>query len=90
MAELGSRTAEVRESFAQEGMRHEQVHLLKTNDGLFLIYAMEAADHKHAAAASRNSVLPLDARHKQVMALIMGEPANAELLFDCVAAEENH
>ena len=85
MAELTRRSAEVRETFAQEGMRHEQAFLLDTADGCVLIYAMEAADHERAASAFRNSTLPIDVEHKRIMAQVLGDSANVELLFDCQA-----
>jgi uncharacterized protein DUF6176 len=85
MAELTRRSAEVRETFAQEGVRHEQAFLLKTVEGAVLIYAMEAADHERAASAFRESTLPIDREHRGVMAQVLGENANVELLYDCVA-----
>ena len=88
MLELSRRSSEVRETFAQEGVRHEQAFLLKTAGGPVLIYAMEALDHERAAVAYRNSGLPIDHEHKRVMAQVLGEPANAELLYECVANED--
>jgi len=85
MAELNRRSAEVRETFAQEGVRHEQAYLLKTADGPVLIYAMEAADHARASSMFRNSTLSIDQEHKHIMAQVLAEPANAELLYDCTA-----
>src|SRR5437588_10364263 len=73
MAELNRRSAEVRET------------LLKTADGPVLIYAMEAADHARASSMFRNSTLSIDQEHKHIMAQILAEPANAELLYDCTA-----
>ena len=72
MAELNRRSDEVRETFAQEGVRHEQAYLLKTTEGAVLIYAMEAADHKRAAAAFQSSALPIDREHKRIMAQVLG------------------
>ena len=88
MADLGRRSAEDRETFAQEGVRHEQAFLLKTAEGAILIYAMEAADHERAAAAYRNSTLPIDQEHRRIMAQVLGERANAELLYECVAEND--
>src|SRR5205823_6822722 len=48
-----------------------------------LIYAMEAVDHERAAAAYRNSTLPIDQEHRRIMAQVLGERANAELLYEC-------
>jgi Family of unknown function (DUF6176) len=88
MAELTRRSAEVRETFAQEGVRHEQAFLLKTAEGSVLIYAMEAADHERAASAYRNSALPIDLEHRRIMTQVLGEPANVELLYECVAEDD--
>jgi hypothetical protein len=87
MAELSRRSTEVRETFAQEGVRHEQAFLLKTAEGSVLIYAMEAADHERAAQAYRNSTLPIDQEHRRIMAQVLGEPAKTELLYECVAED---
>ena len=88
MGELMRRSPEVRETFAQEGVRHEQAFLLKTSEGSVLIYTMEAADHERAAAAYRNSTLPIDQEHRRIMAQVLGELANAELLYEC-AVDDN-
>jgi hypothetical protein len=83
MAELKQRHDEVRQTFAQEGVRHEQAYLLRTTDGPILIYAMEAADHDRASAAFRNSTLPIDEQHKRVMQQVLAENIDAELLYEC-------
>ena len=88
MADLGRRSAEVRETFAQEGVQHEQAFLLKNAEGSILIYAMEAPDHERASAAYRNSTLPIDQEHRRIMAQVLGERANAELLYECVAEND--
>ena len=88
MAELNRRSAEVRETFAQEGVRHEQAYLLKTADGPVLIYAMEAADHARASSMFRNSTLSIDQEHKHIMAQVLAGPANAELLYECTAGPD--
>jgi hypothetical protein len=49
---------------------------------------MEAADHERAAAAYRNSTLPIDQEHRRIMAQVLGELVNAELLYEC-AADDN-
>jgi hypothetical protein len=89
MAELNRRSAEVQETFAQEGVRHEQAYLLKTAEGSVLIYAMEAADHELARATFQKSSLPIDLEHRRMMNQVLGEAANAELLFECVAAKDD-
>jgi hypothetical protein len=84
LEELSRRQGEVRETFAREGVRHEQAYLLKTQDGPVLIYAMEARDHEQAAAAFQASTLSIDEQHKRVMARVLAGKADAELLYECV------
>jgi hypothetical protein len=85
MAELNRRNTEVLETFANEGMRHEQAHLLQTSDGPILIYAMEAADHDRVASAFQHSTLPIDHEHRRVMEQVVAGPAEVELLYECKA-----
>ena len=59
MAELNRRSAEVRETFAQEGVRHEQAYLLKTAEGAVLICCMNARQKTMPAnKAAENVVCP--------------------------------
>lgn len=89
MAELNRRRDEVRETFAQEGVRHEQAYLLKAGDhGPFLIYAMEAADHDAAGKAFRSSTLPIDQEHKAVMNRVLAGKATVELLYECTSGDD--
>ena len=67
MAELGERADEVRTTFRQEGVRHEQAFLLPTPDGLVLIYAHEVDDPEAAHATHAQSSLPIDAEHRERM-----------------------
>jgi hypothetical protein len=83
LAELMRRQDEVRETFAQETVRHEQAYLLATSDEPMLVYAMEAADFERGRAAFLNSTLAIDSEHKQVMRDVLAGPAPAELLYDC-------
>lgn len=85
MAELTRRSAEVLDTFSNEGVRHEQAYLLTTSDGPILIYAMEAADHDRAASAFQNSTLPIDREHRRIMNQVLAETANVELLYECGA-----
>jgi len=81
MAELGQRVDEVRQTFRQEGVRHEQAFLMPTPDGLVLIYAHEVEDPAAAHAAYAQSRLPIDAEHRQRMAQILGEAVEPEKLY---------
>lgn len=83
LSELMRRRDEVRETFKQESVRHEQGYLLSTSDGLVLIYVIEAEDLERASKAYKNSTLPIDLEHRQVMGQVLGDPAPFELLYDC-------
>ena len=85
MAELNRRTPEVRQTFASEGVRHEQAWLLSHGGGLMLVYAVEAADLDRAAAAYAGSSHAIDHEHRAVMKQVLAEAADAELLYECRA-----
>ena len=82
MAELGMRADEVRATFRQEGVRHEQAFLMPTPDGLVLVYAHEVEDPDAAHAAYAQSTLPIDAEHRQRMTQALAEAVEPELLYD--------
>ena len=86
MAELPRRAEEVRETFANEGVRHEQAHLVSTSDGTLVVYAFEAEDVDAAFAAFRSSTLPIDLEHQQVMATVVEQQLDTELLLDLTAS----
>ena len=50
LAELSARADEVRATFVDETVRHEQAFVLQTVDGPVLLYAMEAADFDRGGA----------------------------------------
>jgi hypothetical protein len=85
MAQLASRRDEVRATFKQEGVTHEQVYLLEVSDGPIMVYAMEAPDHEHAAKAFMESNLSIDTEHKAVLRQVLGDRVSCELLFECHA-----
>lgn len=85
MSELAGRADEVRETFAQEGVRHEQAHLLPTSDGVLLIYAVECEDIDEALRVFAESTLPIDAEHREMMALVTAERLDMERLLDIQA-----
>jgi len=82
MGELMRRSDEVLQTFHNEGTREEQVYLLHTSDGPILVYVMDVADPERADFAFRYSALPIDQQHKQVMHQVLGDPVDAELLYD--------
>jgi hypothetical protein len=85
LEELNRRRDEVLETFSQEAMRHEVAYLLDGAEGKVLIYAMEVGDPDRAREAYRASTLPIDLEHRQVMEEVLGDPADAERLYDVQA-----
>jgi hypothetical protein len=85
MAELNRRQSEVRATFAREGVRHEQAWLVATSDGPLLVYAMEASDQQQATETFKESTLPIDQQHKEVMLQVLGGKVSAQLLYECMA-----
>jgi Family of unknown function (DUF6176) len=82
LAGLMTRQDEVRETFRNEGVRHEQALLLAGADGPVLVYAIEVEDADRAHAAYASSRLPIDLEHREIMARVIEAPARAELLYD--------
>jgi len=87
LSELMKRKDEVRETFKQETVRHEQAYLIKINGGTALVYIVEADDLEQASKAYKDSSLPIDAEHRHIMNQVLGERIPAELLYD-VALEQ--
>jgi hypothetical protein len=83
LAELMRRKDEVRETFKQETVRHEQGYLLNTADGTVLIYVIEAEDLEQASRVYKNSTLPIDFEHRQIMEQALGDAIHVELLYEC-------
>jgi hypothetical protein len=81
-AESTRRGEEFRQTFQQEGVRHEQAYLVATSDGTLLVYTSEAEDMEYAMNAFLNSQLPIDAEHRKVMTEALAEEADTELIFD--------
>jgi Family of unknown function (DUF6176) len=82
MAELDRRREEVRATFRNEGVRHEQAFLIESADGPVLVYAHEVDDPAAASAAYGGSTLALDQEHREIMGSVLGEDAEVELLYD--------
>ena len=83
LAELMRRKDEVRATFKQESVRHERAFLLPTADGTALLYVVEAEDLEQASEAYKNSTLPIDMEHRQVMKQVLGDDVPVELIYDC-------
>jgi hypothetical protein len=81
--ELMERTDEVKETFRQEGVRHEMSHLIRTTEGWVLIRSAEVDDMDKALAAFEASNLKIDAEHGDVMQQTLEGPFPAELIFEC-------
>jgi hypothetical protein len=82
MGELMQRQEEVRETFRQEGVRHETAYLLQTPEGPALVYAVEMEDEARAQQVYAASQLPLDLEHRQHMRAVQTGPLAVELLYD--------
>ena len=85
MQQLDKRADEVRETFAQEGVRHEQAHLLETSAGALLIYAVECEDIDEALRVYEASTLPIDHEHREMLAAVTAERLDMEKLLDLQA-----
>jgi hypothetical protein len=66
-AEVSARADEVRETFVQEGVAHEQAFLMEADGGHQLVYAVECEDYDAARAVFSKSTLPIDVRHREIM-----------------------
>jgi hypothetical protein len=83
LREAERRADEIRQTFAQETMRHEIAYLIETREGPVLVYAMEAEDLEQAAAAYQGSALPIDREHHDVMAdVLLPGSATVERLYE--------
>ena len=89
MGDLMLRVSEVKETFAQEGVSHEQAHLVETSDGHLLIYVMESDDHEKARKAFKESTLPLDIEHRKIMNMVLEGKFPSELLYECKASQDS-
>jgi hypothetical protein len=82
LAEAERRADEVRETFRQEGVRHEQALLVETSDGPLLVYVGEMEDVEAAQRVFAASELPIDAEHKAVLTEVLGERVPTTTLLD--------
>jgi len=82
MSELMNRKDEVRETFKQETVTHEQAYLLTVGDSKALIYIVEADDLEQASTAYKSSSLPIDAEHRSIMQEVLENRMPIELLYD--------
>lgn len=81
--ELHSRRSEVIATFSQEGTRQEQAYLAEVMGRPVLIYVMDVQHPEQAAQAFKGSTLPIDLEHRRVMARVLDERVELELLYEC-------
>ena len=82
LIEVAQRPDEVRESFAEGGITHEQAHLIVTANGPMLVAAVEHTDREAVSESSRRSTLPLNVEHEAVMAEVLDGVAETTVLLD--------
>ena len=82
LAELSARADEVRATFVDETVRHEQAFVLQTVDGPVLVYAMEADDLDRGREAFTRSKHAIDEEHKKVMGECLRDRLEVQPLYD--------
>ncbi len=82
LAEAQRREQEVRETFLQETVRHEQAYLIEEAGQHLLVYVMELDDPEGARRASKESPFKIDREHREVMAEVVEGNVETELLYD--------
>src|SRR5213594_1827843 len=81
-AALSTRADEVRATFVDETVRHEQAFVLQTGEGPVLVYAVEAEDFERGRGAFAQSMHPIDNEHKRIMGECLGERLEVQPLYD--------
>jgi len=89
LAELSKRADEVRATFVDETVRHEQAFILQTVDGPILVYAMEARDFERGKQAFARSKHSIDAEHKRVMGECLDDRLDVEPLYDVALTDSS-
>ena len=82
LAELPKRQGELRESYRDQGTRHEQFFLIRTRRMPLLVLISEVADVEQATDSFLRSTLPIDVEFKALYQEISLAEAEVELLFD--------
>jgi hypothetical protein len=82
LTSLSSRSEELRESYRQQGTRHELFFLVRTRRLPVLVLISEVADVEHATRSFLRSELPIDVEFKALFQEIAPEDAEVELLYD--------
>ena len=79
---LSSRRNELRESYRQQGTRHELFFLVRTRRSPILVLISELDDVGEATRSFFHSELPIDVEFKNLFLEISPEEAEVELLYD--------
>lgn len=82
LADLDARRGELRESYRQQGTRHELFFLIRTREEPLLVLISEVADVEQATRSFLVSNLPLDLEFKTLVQEMQPEQADVELLYD--------
>ncbi len=82
LADLSSRRTELRESYRQQGTRHELFFLVRSRRVPILVLVSEVDDVEHATGSFLHSKLPIDVEFKALFQEISPEEADVELLYD--------
>ncbi|AYG02916.1 DUF6176 family protein [Gryllotalpicola protaetiae] len=78
----GPRRDEAIETLVAEGVRHETAAVLRTGDGSYLIYAMEADDFERVRAVGAASDADIDKKHHEVMAAALTGRSDVTRVLD--------
>jgi hypothetical protein len=82
LASLSSRRSELRESYRQQGTRHELFFLVRTRRLPILVLVSEVDNVEQATRSFLHSELPIDVEFKALFQEISPEEADVELLYD--------
>jgi hypothetical protein len=82
LASLSSRREELRESYRQQGTRHELFFLVRTRRFPILLLIAEVDDAERAARSFLRSQLPIDVEFKTLFQELSPGDAEVELLYD--------
>ena len=82
LASLSSRKTELRESYLQQGTRHELFFLIRTRRLPILVLISEVDNVDQATRSFLRSELPIDVEFKALFQEISPEEAEVELLYD--------
>jgi hypothetical protein len=82
LTSLSSRRDELRESYHQQGTRHELFFLVPTRRWSILVLISEVDNAEQATKSFLHSQLPIDVEFKALFQEISPEEAEVELLYD--------